>query len=32
LQDFFEKLWAAGITESELTLMAATNPARMLCL
>lgn len=30
LQDFFEKLWAAGITEDELTLMAATNPARML--
>jgi hypothetical protein len=29
-QDFLEQLWAEGISEAELTLMAATNPARML--
>ena len=30
LQDFLEQLWAEGITEGELTMMAATNPARLL--
>lgn len=32
LQDFLEQLWAQGITEGELTTMAATNPARLLSL
>ena len=30
LLDFLEQLWAQGITEEELTMMAATNPARLL--
>lgn len=30
MQEFFEMLWAAGITERELAVMAAENPARLL--
>jgi hypothetical protein len=30
LQEFFEKLWEAGVTEEELTRMAAINPAWLL--